>query len=99
MIGDDLVARRVVGFGVVVVAADIVGGERAIVVRIGLAIGHPEWVPGCAFVASFEVAKEQFVPRFVVVVWLLPVTAILCDIGCAEAITICLHESIATAGD
>ena len=45
MVGNDLVPRGVIGVGIIGVAADVVGRERAVVVRVGLAIRHPDGVP------------------------------------------------------
>ncbi len=46
VLADDLLPRGVVGVGVVVVHADVVGGDGEVVVGVGLAVGHPDRVPG-----------------------------------------------------
>ena len=61
MLLDDLAAARVAGFRVVVVPADVVGAERAVVVGVGLGVGdRVELVEGLA-PAGVEDAQEQFV--------------------------------------
>ena len=92
-----LLARGVVGVGIVVVPADVVGREGAVVVRVGLAVGHPQRVPGHAVVARLEVAQQQFVARLVVVGRLRPGAAVLRHVGHAQAEAVRLHALVAAA--
>jgi hypothetical protein len=85
MVGDDRLARFVIGVRVVMAAADVIGREGVVVVGVGLAVGHSDHVERRAVLARLEIAQEQFVARFVVVVGLHPRQAVLRHVGLAHA--------------
>ena len=91
----DALAFGVAGLGVVPVLADEVGADGVVVVRVGLAVGHPNRVPRDARVAGLEVPQEQLVPARVVVGGLLPRAAVFRHVGGAQAEVVGLHLAIA----
>ena len=95
----DAGAGGIVALGVVVVHADVVGGEGEVVVRVGLAIGHEDRVPGQAVIAGLEVAQQQLVLLLVVAGRLGQGPAVLGPVGGAEAEVVRLHAAVALAVD
>ena len=82
---------------VVIVQADVIGAHRAMVVGVGLAIGHPHGVPRHAVVARVEIPQQQFVARFIIVGRLGPRATVLRHVGRAEPVAVRLHRVIAAA--
>ena len=97
VVGDDPLAVGVAALDIPHVAADVVGADREVVVGVGLAIGHPDRVPGDSTIARLEVAKEQFKLRLVVARWLGPRAAVVRHVGGAHAKVVGLHAAVAVA--
>ena len=96
---ENALAGRVVAVGVVVVLADIVGGDREVVVGVGLAVRHENRIPRIPRIARIAVPQQQFVLQRVVVLRLLPRGSILRHVGRAHAEAIRLHLAVARAVD
>ena len=91
----NLRAGLVVGVWVIKILADEVGADGEVVVRVGLAVGHPGGGPGDAFVTGFDIAQRQFEPLLVVVGGLLPVEAVFRHVGGAHAEVVGLQLAVA----
>ena len=91
---DNSLALLVACFRVVVVLADEVGRKAAIVIHIGLAIGHVRFAPRNHFRPGRQVAEQQLIQLRVVIVWLGPGKLVVDAVGEAHTKTIGLHSAI-----
>ena len=94
---DNACSDFVVAVGVVVVAADVVGGDGEVVVGVGFAVGHHYGIPWYSVVGSFEVSQKQFVSHGVVIFGLWPGSAVFGYVGCAKSEAVCLDAMVGLA--
>ena len=94
---DDLAPARVAGVGIILVAADVVGAERAVVVGVGLGVGDRVELVERLAPAGVEDAQQQFVLLRVVAVGLGKRDAVVRDLRQAHAEAIRLHLLVAVA--
>ncbi len=95
--GDDLPPPLVGGVGVVVIEADVVRAEGAVVVRVGLVVGDRVELAECFAPAGREHPQEQFVLARIVALGLGERQAVLLRVGQAHAEAIGLHPAVARA--
>ena len=92
-----LVAPGVRRLGPLPVGADEVGRNRAVVVRVRLAVGHPQRMPGRHRRARVEVAEQQFIVALVVAGRLRPRQAVGRVVRDAHAEAVGLDAPVAGA--
>ena len=99
---NDLFARLIIALGIMVVAADQVGGNAGVVVCIDLAVFQPprgleDFVQGPVGV-GFKRAEQQFIARFVIIGRFTAFHLIFCAVGQCPAEVVRLDFIVPIAG-